>query len=259
MTNENKTPQAHRSSIDVKTASAEPTEFPEVEVETHGMGERLNRLRAAVLGANDGIVSVAAVLVGVAGATSDITQIATAGIAAVIGGAVSMALGEYVSVSSQRDTEKAAIKTEKTLQEKDPQGELQHLVQAYRNSGLSEKTAIAVARERTAINPLAAHLEIHYGIDEEDIVSPWSAAIASFFAFILGAVLPMIAVVVAPASVRVIVTVVVTLIALAITGAISAKLGGADPVRAVARLVIGGALALAATFAVGWLFGTNVA
>ncbi|GAB3087028.1 VIT1/CCC1 transporter family protein [Corynebacterium aquatimens] len=235
-----------------------PNEFPEVEVETHGMGERLNRLRAAVLGANDGIVSVAAVLVGVAGATNDLIAITTAGVAAVIGGAVSMALGEYVSVSSQRDTEKAAIRTERGLHESDPAAEIQHLVQAYRNSGLSEETAIAVAKERTAIDPLKAHLEIHYGIDEEDIVSPWSAAIASFFAFVLGAVLPMIAVVAAPASARVIVTVVVTLIALAITGAISAKLGGANATRAVMRLVIGGALALAVTFGVGYLFGTNV-
>lgn len=233
-------------------------EFPEVEVETHGMGEKLNRLRAAVLGANDGIVSVAAVVVGVAGATSSIREISTAGIAALVGGAISMALGEYVSVSSQRDAERAAIETERKLQEADPDAELTHLVQAYKNSGLSEETAIAVARERTALNPLAAHLEIHYGIDEEDIVSPWSAAIASFLAFFVGAVVPLIAIVLAPASVRVAVCVAVTLVALAITGAISAKLGGAKANRAVVRLVVGGGLALAATFLVGMLFGTTV-
>lgn len=233
-------------------------EFSEVEVETHGMGEKLNRLRAAVLGANDGIVSVAAVVVGVAGATSSIREISTAGIAALVGGAISMALGEYVSVSSQRDAEKAAIETERKLQEADPDAELTHLVQAYKNSGLSEETAVAVARERTALNPLAAHLEIHYGIDEEDIVSPWSAAIASFLAFFVGAVVPLIAIVLAPASVRVAVCVAVTLVALAVTGAISAKLGGAKASRAVVRLVVGGGLALAATFLVGMLFGTTV-
>lgn len=231
----------------------------EVVVETHGMGEKLNRLRAAVLGANDGIVSTAAVVVGVAGATSNFREIATAGVAALVGGAVSMALGEYVSVSSQRDAENAAISSERKLHDADPDAEFAHLVQAYKNSGLTEETAIAVARERTALDPLAAHLEIHYGIDEEDLVSPWSAAIASFLAFFVGALLPLTAVLLAPAMVRVAVTVVVTLIALAITGAISAKLGGAKPGRAVARLVIGGGLALAATFLVGSLLGTSVA
>lgn len=236
-----------------------PETFPEVEVKTYGMGERLNRLRAAVLGANDGIVSTAAVVVGVAGATSSSREIITAGVAALVGGAVSMALGEYVSVSSQRDAEEAAIGTERGLHKEDPEAELNHLVQSYKNSGLSEATAVAVAKERTAIDPLAAHLEVHYGIDEEDLVSPWSAAIASFLAFFVGALIPLIAVVAAPASVRVAVTMAVTLIALAITGYASAKLGGAKPWRAVARLVIGGALALAVTFGVGSLLGTSVA
>jgi len=231
----------------------------EVEVKTYGMGEKLNRLRAAVLGANDGIVSTAAVVVGVAGATTNSREIITAGVAALVGGAVSMALGEYVSVSSQRDAENAAIGTERSLHDKDPKGEFNHLVQAYKNSGLSEETAIAVARERTADDPLAAHLEVHYGIDEEDLVSPWSAAIASFLAFFVGALIPLIAIIAAPASARVIITMIVTLIALAVTGYISAKLGNAKPGRAVVRLVIGGALALAVTFGVGSLLGTSVA
>lgn len=231
----------------------------EVEVKTYGMGERLNRLRAAVLGANDGIVSTAAVVVGVAGATSNSREIVTAGVAALVGGAVSMALGEYVSVSSQRDAEDAAIGTERGLHETDPEGEFAHLVQAYKNSGLSEDTAVAVARERTVADPLAAHLEVHYGIDEEDLVSPWSAAIASFLAFFVGALIPLVAVIATPASARVVVTMAVTLVALAVTGYLSAKLGGAKPWRAVVRLVIGGALALAVTFGVGTLLGTGVA
>ena len=233
-------------------------EFHEVEVETHGMGEKLNRLRAAVLGANDGIVSTAAVVVGVAGATSSTREIVTAGVAALVGGAVSMALGEYVSVSSQRDAEDAAIGTERQLHEDDPAAELNHLVQAYKDSGLSEETAIAVARERTALDPLAAHLEVHYGIDEEDLVSPWSAAIASFLSFFVGALIPLIAIIATPAASRVVVTVLVTLIALAATGYLSAKLGGAKPWRAVARLVVGGGLALAVTFGVGSWLGTSV-
>lgn len=258
MSNKEKTIEA-----DTKRGDApdylEQSDFPEVDVETHGMGEKLNRLRAAVLGANDGIVSTAAVVVGVAGATTNSREIFTAGVAALVGGAISMALGEYVSVSSQRDAEKAAVDSERKLQAKDPEAEFHHLVQAYKNSGLSSETAVAVARERTQTDPLAAHLEIHYGIDEEDIVSPWSAGIASFFAFFAGALLPLAAIILAPAAIRVIVCVAVTLIALAITGAISAKLGGAKPGRAVVRLVIGGGLALAATFAVGSLFGTAVA
>lgn len=258
MSNKEKTIEA-----DAKRGGApdylEQSDFPEVDVETHGMGEKLNRLRAAVLGANDGIVSTAAVVVGVAGATTNSREIFTAGVAALVGGAISMALGEYVSVSSQRDAEKAAVDSGRKLQASDPEAEFHHLVQAYKNSGLSSETAVAVARERTQTDPLAAHLEIHYGIDEEDIVSPWSAGIASFFAFFAGALLPLAAIILAPAAIRVIVCVAVTLLALAITGAISAKLGGAKPGRAVVRLVIGGGLALAATFAVGSLFGTAVA
>lgn len=236
-----------------------PENSPEVEVEIHGMSEKLNRLRAAVLGANDGIVSTAAVVVGVAGATSSMREIATAGVAALVGGAVSMALGEYVSVSSQRDAEEAAIENERGLHDADPDAEFKHLVQAYKNSGLSEQTAMAVARERTKTDPLGAHLEVHYGIDQKDLVNPWSAAIASFISFFLGALLPLAAVLLAPEVLRVVVTVLITLIALAITGAISAKLGGAKPVRAVVRLVVGGGLALAVTYLVGTLLGTGMA
>lgn len=224
-----------------------------------GLNEKLNKLRAGVLGANDGIVSTAAVVVGVAGATSDVRAIATAGIAAVVGGAVSMALGEYVSVSSQRDSENAIITMEERLHENDPDGEFETLVQEYAARGLSQETARQVATEVTNHNALDAHLDMHYGIDRGDIVSPWSAAIASFLAFFLGSLLPMAAVLLPPDSWRVPVTFVVTLVALAVTGMISARLGKAPQGRAVLRLVIGGALALAFTFAVGWLFGTNVA
>ena len=235
------------------STAAPRTESPIV---TTGLNERLNKLRAAVLGANDGIVSTAAVVVGVAGATSDVRAIATAGIAAVIGGAVSMALGEYVSVSSQRDTERAYIAKETALHKADPESEFAHLVAAYEETGLTPETARRVAAERTAADPLKAHLEVHYGIDEEDLVNPWSAGVASFLAFSLGALLPLAAILLPPDAWRVPVTFAVTLVALALTGAISARIGGADPKRAVARLIIGGALGLAVTFGVGWIFGT---
>ncbi|AWB83488.1 VIT family protein [Corynebacterium liangguodongii] len=221
-----------------------------------GMNERLNKLRAGVLGANDGIVSTAAVVVGVAGATSSIREIATAGIAAVIGGAVSMALGEYVSVSSQRDSERAYIESETALHAQDPDGEFAHLVAAYERTGLSHDTALQVAKERTEADALKAHLEVHYGIDEEDLVNPWTAAVASFLAFTLGALLPLLAVILPPAGWRVPVTCAVTLFALALAGWVSARIGGSNPRRAVLRLLIGGALGLAVTYGVGYAFGT---
>ncbi|WP_342319108.1 VIT1/CCC1 transporter family protein [Corynebacterium mayonis] len=229
----------------------------EKDITTVGLNERLNKLRAGVLGANDGIVSTAAVVLGVAGATPDVSAIATAGIAAVIGGAVSMALGEYVSVSSQRDTERAYVKRETALHQKDPDEEFKHLVRGYMLQGLSEDTATRVAQEHTATNPLKAHLAMHYGIDEEDIVNPWTAAIASFVAFFIGALLPLAAVLVPPDPARVPVTFVVTLGALAATGAASAKIGGADIARAVFRLLVGGTLGLAATYGIGYIFGAT--
>ncbi|MCL6423299.1 VIT1/CCC1 transporter family protein [Brachybacterium sp. JHP9] len=169
---------------------------------------RLNQLRAAVLGANDGIVSVAAVVVGVAGATAQIGPILTAGAAAVIGGAVSMALGEYVSVSSQRDA-------------------------------LLDRRAKG------------------HAVDDEELVSAWAAAGASFAAFFIGAILPMAAILLPPASVRIPVTFAATLLALAITGAVAAGIGGGSKLRAAMRVVIGGALALAVTFLVGSLLGSQ--
>src|SRR5215210_7098973 len=152
----------------------------------NGLAGRLNRLRAGVLGANDGIVSVAAIAVGVAGATSSTRTIVTAGLAALVGGAISMALGEYVSVSSQRDTEQALIAQEKAELQADPVQELDELVQLYVAKGLSSETARRVAEEPTEYDVLGAHLEAELGIDSADVVSPWHAADASALAFTLG-------------------------------------------------------------------------
>jgi len=222
-----------------------------------GIAQRLNWLRAGVLGANDGIVSVAAVVVGVAGATQELGPLVLAGVAAAVGGAISMALGEYVSVSSQRDTERALIAKEKRELRELPEEELEELVGLYRAKGLSEPTARRVAEELTAHDALAAHLDAELNIDQNDVVSPWYAAFASAIAFTLGAILPMAAILLPPAGWRVPVTFVAVLVALAITGAVAAHIGGASRGRAVIRTVIGGALALAATFGIGSLLGTT--
>ena len=219
---------------------------------------KLNWLRAGVLGANDGIISTAGLVVGVAGATTEIRPIVTAGVAGVVAGAVSMALGEYVSVSSQRDAERALIERERRELAEDPEGELEELAAIYRGKGLSPKTAHAVASELTAIDPFAAHLEAELGLDPNDLTNPTHAAISSGIAFTVGAVLPLAAITLAPADTRIIVTFVAVLLALVLTGTISARLGGAGKRRAVIRLVVGGALAMTVTWAVGFLLGVSV-
>ncbi|WP_431807825.1 VIT1/CCC1 transporter family protein [Microbacterium paraoxydans] len=222
-----------------------------------GVGQRLNWLRAGVLGANDGIVSVASLVVGVAGATTDNAALLTAGVAGLVGGAISMALGEYVSVSSQRDSERALIAKEKEELRTMPREELAELTALYRDRGLTEETARRVAEELTAHDALSAHLEVELGIDQDDLVNPWHAALSSAIAFTLGALLPLLAILLPPQDWRVPVTFVAVLVALAATGTISAKIGGSAPGRAAIRLVIGGALALAATWLIGTLLGTT--
>ena len=227
--------------------------------EPHGTGvsQRLNWLRAGVLGANDGIVSVASLVVGVAGATTDNSALLVAGVAGLVGGAISMALGEYVSVSSQRDSERALIAKETEELRTMPDEELAELAELYRQRGLSEETAEKVAEELTAHDALAAHLEVELGIDQEDLVNPWHAAMSSAIAFTIGALLPLLAILLPPPALRVPVTFVAVLIALALTGWVSAKVGGSSPLIASIRLVLGGALALVATWAIGTLLGTT--
>ncbi|MBS1672569.1 MAG: VIT family protein [Actinobacteria bacterium] len=221
-----------------------------------GLGQRLNWLRAGVLGANDGIVSVASLVVGVAGATTDNAALLIAGLAGLIGGAISMALGEYVSVSSQRDSETALIAKEREELRTMPDEELLELAGLYRARGLSPETAHQVAVELTAHDALAAHLEVELGIDQDDLVNPWHAALSSAISFTCGALLPLLAILLPPPAWRVPVTFAAVLIALAVTGVISARIGGSTPVRASVRLVIGGALALLATWLIGTLLGT---
>ncbi|GGK89831.1 membrane protein [Curtobacterium luteum] len=221
------------------------------------LAARLNWLRASVLGANDGIVSTASIVVGVAGASTSVPAIATAGVAALVGGAISMALGEYVSVSSQKDSQRSLIEKERRELEDDPVAELEELTQLWEARGLQRATAEAVAGELTERDALAAHLTTELGIDEDEVVSPWHAAFASAAAFSIGAVLPLLAILVSPGSVRVPVTFVVVLLALALTGAVGARIGGGSVLRATFRVVVGGALALAATFVIGSILGTS--
>jgi len=222
------------------------------------VSSRLNKLRAAVLGANDGIVSIAGLVVGVAGATNQRTPIITAGLAGIFAGALSMAAGEYVSVSSQRDTERALLRTERQELKDSPSEELAELIQIYIHKGLSRSTATKVAKELTAKDAYAAHVDAELAIDPKNLISPWNAAVASALAFFAGSVLPMIAILIPPAGNRIIITFVSTIIALSLTGALSAKFGQAPARPAIVRVTAGGALAMAVTYAIGRVIGAGI-
>ncbi|MGO9286322.1 MAG: VIT family protein [Mycobacterium sp.] len=219
---------------------------------------RLNWLRAGVLGANDGIVSTAGIVVGVAAATVARGPIMTAGIAGLAAGAVSMALGEYVSVSAQRDTEQALLRQERHELRADPSAELDELTGLYEAKGLSAATARTVAEELTDHDPLIAHAEVELGFDPSDLTNPWHAALSSALAFSVGALLPLVAILAAPIALRIPVTVAAVLLALVVTGAVSARLGRAPKSRAVLRNFVGGGSALAITYAVGHLVGAAI-
>ncbi len=222
-----------------------------------GIAARLNWLRAGVLGANDGIVSVAAIVVGVAAATPSIGPIVTAGLAGLVGGALPMAVGEYVSVSSQRDSQQALIAKEREELRADPQGELAELAGLYELQGLTAGTARQVAAELTAHNALAAHLSAELNINETQVASPWAAAASSAVAFVAGAILPFAAIVLLPEEARIPLTFAMVVLALAGTGALGARIGGSPLLRATVRGTIGGAVALGATFLIGSLLGTT--
>ncbi len=222
------------------------------------LGSRLNLLRAGVLGANDGIVSVAGLVVGVAGATTDRTAIAVAGIAGLVAGAFSMAGGEYVSVSTQRDTERATLDKERWELDTMPEVELTELAGIYERKGISPDVAHEVARQLTAHDALGAHAEAELGIDPESLTSPWQAALASFVAFVLGASLPLVAILLPVSGSRVTSCVAAVVLALTLTGWISARLGGANVGRAVLRNVGLGLVSMLVTYWVGRLVGTQI-
>ena len=223
-----------------------------------GIGARLNWLRAGVLGANDGIVSTAGIVIGVAAATVERSTIATAGIAGLAAGAMSMAAGEYVSVSTQRDTEKALLAKEKRELREMPDEELAELTQIYEDKGLTADLAAEVARQLTAHDALGAHAEAELGIDPEALTNPWHAAWASMSAFTLGALLPLLAIMLPPAGARIWVTAASVVVALAFTGWGSARLGQAPVRPAVLRNIAGGMVAMLVTYAIGALVGTQI-
>ena len=219
------------------------------------LSHRSNWLRAAVLGANDGIVSTGSLVLGVAASGASREAIVTAGIAGLVAGALSMAAGEYVSVSSQRDTEEADLRLERRELTDDPEGELHELADIYERRGLSPALAHEVAVALSGGDPLVAHARDELGLDEQRRAHPLQAAWASALSFSVGAILPLAAIGLSPTSARTYVCVAVTLIALALLGDTGARLGGAPRLRATSRVLVWGAVAMGATAGIGAFVG----
>ncbi|MAB00544.1 MAG: hypothetical protein CMN87_03380 [Stappia sp.] len=220
--------------------------------------ERIGWLRAAVLGANDGLLSTASLVAGVAAAQATTSDVLIAGFAGLLAGAMSMATGEFVSVSSQADTEKADLALERRELEEDPEGELEELTGFYEARGVSRQTAEAVARELTAADALGAHAREELGITDITTARPLQAALTSAVTFAVGAASPLIVVLASPTAMLLPAIVVSTLFFLAILGALGARAGGANAARGALRVTVWGALALAVTSAAGALFGAAV-
>lgn len=225
--------------------------------EGHG-GKRIGLLRAVVLGANDGIISTACLVLGVTAANASRSAILTVGLAGLVAGAASMALGEYISVSSQRDAEDANIAKEKWELANVPERELEELTAIYVHKGLNPELARQVAEELTADDALKIHLAEELGISEHSRAQPVEAMIGSAVAFAAGAAVPLLAVAVSSTSNRIAVTIAIVVVALLGLGAAGARAGGAHPVRPIVRVVIGGLAAMAFTMAIGKLFGTSI-
>jgi VIT1/CCC1 family predicted Fe2+/Mn2+ transporter len=221
----------------------------------HHTSHRLGWLRAAVLGANDGIVSTASLVIGVAAASSSRAAVVTAGTAGLVAGAMSMAVGEYVSVSSQRDAERADIRMEERELRLDPEGELRELAEIYEKRGLDPALASEAAQALSRHGALEAHARDELGLAEERLARPFQAAWTSALSFSAGAALPLLTVAATPASARAGATVVITLIALGLLGDLGARLGGAPRRPATARVIAWGVAAMAVTAGIGALVG----
>ncbi|MCL1632055.1 VIT family protein [Sporolactobacillus sp. CPB3-1] len=219
--------------------------------EDNDLGQKLNVLRAGVLGANDGIVSIAGIVIGVAGATSHTATLLISGLAGLVAGALSMGGGEYVSVSTQKDTEKAVVEAEKIRLKEDYEGEIHELAHIYMKNGLSEDLSQKVAVALMNKDALGAHTSAELGVRPDKYVNPWHAAFSSMGSFALGAILPLLSILLAPMPIRVPFTAIAVLIALGMTGFISACLGGAPKWPAICRNIFVGALTMAITFTVG--------
>lgn len=219
---------------------------------------RSNWLRAAVLGANDGIISISSLAMGVASANTGRDAILLATIAGLVAGALSMAAGEYVSVSSQTDIEKADIEREKTELETMPEQELKILAEIYERRGLKKETAMMVAQELTEADALGTHIRDELGINEVSQARPIQAAVASGAAFTAGGVLPLLVALLAPVARMEYFLYGFTIISLILLGTISAKTGGSNILKAVLRIVIWGTIAMGLSALVGYLFGVKV-
>jgi len=244
--------------VSTEEAPGGPAQEPQETVGFGGLGSKLNWLRAAVLGANDGIVSGSGITIGVAAADPhNLSAIMLAGVAGLLAGASAMAMGEYVSVSSQRDTEEALISKERRDLEHTPKEEFDELVEIYRRQGLSAETARRVVTELSAHNALAAHLRTEYGVHESELTTPWHAAIASAVAFTSGYLLPLASMFLCRQDLRIPATVLLGLVGLFVTGLVSAKISG-SPIRApIVRNVIGGSIAMLLTWGISHLFGVG--
>lgn len=220
--------------------------------------DRINQLRAGVLGANDGIVSVAGLAVGVAGATTDTRWLLIAGLASLVAGALSMAMGEYVSVSTQRDTDRALIARTRADLAADPAGEHRHLLAALTESGIPDDVVGEVADSMERHDALTAHTRFRHGVEQGTVVSPLSAALASLLSFTLGGIIPLLAILASPPVLRLPATLVAVVVALALLGVVSARLGQADARTATVRTIIGGVLALLVTYGIGAALGVAI-
>jgi vacuolar iron transporter family protein len=224
----------------------------------HHYVHRIGWLRAAVLGANDGIVSTASLIVGVAAASAAHSDILVAGFAGLAAGAMSMAAGEYVSVSSQSDTERADLMTEKQALRDSPESELQELVDIYVERGIEPALAEQVAIQLTAHDALGAHARDELGMTDTGAARPIQAALTSAASFSVGAALPLVAAALAPPSLTIEIVAVATLISLSLLGIVSARAGGAGVLKATIRVTVWGAIAMAVTAGIGALVGTAV-
>jgi VIT1/CCC1 family predicted Fe2+/Mn2+ transporter len=222
------------------------------------LASRLNWLRAGVLGANDGIMSTSGLLMGIAGGTSNTGTIMLAGVAAVVAGAISMAGGEYTSVSAQRDSELAALETEKRELAENPAAELRELTWFYEQKGLPYDLAEKVAKELTKKDALRAHAEAELGIELGSHASPVQAAISSLIAFAAGGILPLLAAISTPEAMRIPVLLLATLFSLIVTGFVGAKIGGARTLRSIIRNVAVSSLTMGITYAIGLLVGRTL-
>ena len=218
----------------------------------------LNWLRAGVLGANDGIVSTAAIIFGVAGASASHGTVMLAGIAAVAAGAMSMAVGEYVSVSTQRDLEQTELEREKIELARNPERQLAILARLFEQRGVTPQVATEVARQMSEKDALSVHARAELGIDPENVTNPWAAALASMLSFLVGGAIPIAALLLSPRAIEIWVAGAAVLVAMALTGIISARLGRTPVGRSVVRNVAGGLLALAITYGVGKVAGGQI-